>query len=226
VSGAAQILRKKNPPAKGRTPLAHLLHALNQPLTGLQCSLEVELAAPRAPDHYVRTIHESLTLIARMRLLVEAVRELTDEPPAADDVTPLALHTLLRAVAEDLHPVAEARQVAIEVRSDDSLVLQGSRRALWQQIFRFLESVLALTESGSVLRVAAEAVQGEGETARMSVTWKPGPAPEFSPFSKSELGLVITQAGWERRGAEWSRTRDGDFEVCLIRIPLGISMSS
>ena len=32
---------------KGRSPLAHLLHEFNQPLTGLQCSMELVVAGPR-----------------------------------------------------------------------------------------------------------------------------------------------------------------------------------
>jgi hypothetical protein len=38
-----------------RRPLAHLLHALNQPLTGLQCSLELAAADLRRPEEYDRT---------------------------------------------------------------------------------------------------------------------------------------------------------------------------
>ena len=68
---------------QGRSPLAHLLHALNQPLTGLQCSLELALASPRRREEYVRTLREGLQLIERMRILVEGVRELTAQSCAA-----------------------------------------------------------------------------------------------------------------------------------------------
>jgi len=55
-----------------------LLHALNQPLTGLQCSLELALVSPRPAEQYVRTLREGLELTGRMRVLVQAVRELAD----------------------------------------------------------------------------------------------------------------------------------------------------
>jgi hypothetical protein len=61
-----------------RTPLAQLLHALNQPLTGLQCSMEVALASPRTPEQYVHGLREGLELTERMRLLVGAIREVVD----------------------------------------------------------------------------------------------------------------------------------------------------
>src|SRR5277367_1520624 len=72
-----------HPEAKHRGALAYLLHALNQPLTGLQCSLELAVAGPRRPEQYVRTLQESLELTLRMRLLVEAIRELTDDQEAS-----------------------------------------------------------------------------------------------------------------------------------------------
>src|SRR5271155_2287298 len=56
-----------------RSPLGQLLHALNQPLTGLQCSMEVALAAPRTPEQYARGLREGLELTERMRTLVEAI---------------------------------------------------------------------------------------------------------------------------------------------------------
>src|ERR1700683_4169073 len=58
-------------------PLAVLLHELNQPLTGLQCSLELATVGSRTPEEYINTLHQGLDLVARMRLLVETVREIT-----------------------------------------------------------------------------------------------------------------------------------------------------
>ena len=67
-----------------RGPLAQLLHALNQPLTGLQCSMEVALASPRTVEQYAQGLREGLELTERMRALVEAIREVAD----VDAVTP------------------------------------------------------------------------------------------------------------------------------------------
>jgi hypothetical protein len=66
------------PPVSDFSPLTHLLHELNQPLTGLQCSLELAAVGPRTAQQYLRAIREGLGLVARMRMLVEALREVTD----------------------------------------------------------------------------------------------------------------------------------------------------
>src|ERR1700676_3753274 len=86
MSGAAPQLaspRATEILPRGRSPLAHLLHALNQPLTGLQCSMELALSGPRRPEECVRTLREGLELTERMRILVEAIRELTDSQPVS-----------------------------------------------------------------------------------------------------------------------------------------------
>jgi hypothetical protein len=84
-------------PPQNSSPLTHLLHALNQPLTGLQCSLELAVAGPRRTEQYIRTLREGLELSARMRLLVEAIRELTDTSPTdADKSEIFLLNTLLQ----------------------------------------------------------------------------------------------------------------------------------
>jgi len=61
-----------------RSPLAQLLHALNQPLTGLQCSMEVALGRPRTNEEYVQGLRQGLELTGRMRALVQAIREVAE----------------------------------------------------------------------------------------------------------------------------------------------------
>jgi hypothetical protein len=84
MSSAGVQLARSEAALNGRTPLAHLLHALNQPLTGLQCSLELALVELRSPEEYARTVREALHLTGRMRVLVEALREIADSEAVSD----------------------------------------------------------------------------------------------------------------------------------------------
>jgi C4-dicarboxylate-specific signal transduction histidine kinase len=203
---------------KARSPLAHLLHALNQPLTGLQCSLELAVAGPRPAEHCVRTLREGLELTLRMRILVEAIRELADAQPSdSQEVEPFLLDTLLRSTADDLLPVAETNHVRLVLMSPAGLPVRGDRRCLAPLLFRLLESALSLAGEGTELRIAATR---EPEHACLVVCWNSGPPPEYSPFSRQELGLLIAQSGWERAGAEWSRTQAGTTQTCTVRLPL------
>jgi signal transduction histidine kinase len=227
--------------ANGRSRLAHLLHALNQPLTGLQCSLELAAAAPRRAEEYVRTLREGLELTGRMRILVEAIRELADlqadlQPADSDAIETFQFDALLRDAVEELLPVAESRDAQLLLVSDAPLPVRGDRQDLAKLIFRFLESALSLTQNGSDLRiiltpeVPSEAASEPASELRSGATpqpahaclvviWNQGLRPEHSPFSPQELGLLIAQAGLERAGAEWTCTQRETRRTCTVRLP-------
>jgi len=201
---------------KGRSPLAHLLHALNQPLTGLQCSLELAAAGRRRPEEYVRTLREGLDLTARMRVLVEAIRELTDTQPEAGAVEIFRFDGLLRDTADDLRPVGEAMGVHLLPVSSMPLSVKADRRCLAALIFRLLESALALTQKGSDLQVV---LTPEPEQVCFAVSWTPGPPPQHSPFSRQELALLVAQDGFERAGWQWTHTWEKTVHICTVRLP-------
>ena len=207
--------------AKGRSLLAHLLHALNQPLTGLQCSLELATAGPRRADHYRRALGDGLQLTGRMRLLVEALRELADIQSAdATNVEPVMLDEMLGAIATDLLPVAESKRVRLQFNSQTPLMVRAQPNRLHTSLFRLVESALSLAREDSVLDL--EATLDDGKASAV-ISWKQGPAPEHSPYSRPELGLLIAQAAWEQLGSEWTHTQNAELQndgmhICTIRI--------
>jgi two-component system, OmpR family, sensor kinase len=219
ASGSQIAPEKKNSVARDRSLLSHLLHALNQPLTGLQCSLELAVAGSRTCEQYIRTLRDGLELTARMRVLVEAIRELADSEQPESEVTEiLSLDALVRETAEGLHPVAEAKQVQITLSGNASLPVRAGRQRLPAVIFRLLESALSLAEEESVLHIAMER---QKENGRIVAGWNEAePLPEYSPFSRPELGLLIASAGWKRAGGDWASERSGSLHTVTIRLPL------
>ncbi len=201
----------------GRSPLAYLLHALNQPLTGLQCSLELATATPRPAEDYVRTLHEALDLTARMRSLIEALREFAEPGPVApEDAGPVRLDGLLLATVCELEPVAEDRRIHLQVAAE-ALSVRGSRTGLASLLFRTLECALSLTEEGGDLCILAAPEAGR---AGVSFSWRPGAPPAHSPFSRPELGLLIAHANWQRLGAKCTLERKLEMQTCRIQLPL------
>jgi signal transduction histidine kinase len=215
--------------AASRSPLAQLLHALNQPLTGLQCSMEVALGRPRTHEQYVRGLRQGLELTGRMRALVEAIREVVEvEAEVEEDRAPqterTALASLLQDAVNELSPVAEAKNVRLALTlektgasssgktgsgetasgetssGETELAMTGKQPALARVIFRLLDSTLSMARPGTALRI--EAGSGTGQ-AGIRIEWQAeGPR---SAFSRPELGLLIVQARLERAGAEWER---------------------
>lgn len=210
-----------------RSPLEQLLHALNQPLTGLQCSMEVALAGPRTPEQYVQGLHEGLELTERMRALVEGLREVVDgekEKHEEPEMNTIDLKTLLREVVDDLEPVAEAKGVRIELdwTGAFSLALNAGRRRLGTVVFRIVESAIGLADAGSVLQIEAGGVTNGDNTnkdeAWIRLEWLAESS--GSAFSRAELGLLVAQAGWEHMGAHWERQRTENLETVTVRLPL------
>jgi signal transduction histidine kinase len=208
--------------AEARSPLAQLLHALNQPLTGLQCSMEVALAGPRTGEQYVRGLREGLELTERMRALVEAIREVVDgaeEKNAKPETT--ELEPVLREVWEDLKPVAEVKSVrmALDCATDSPLAVPVGRRRWAAVVFRLLESALSLAARGSVVRIETGGAGGAGENRDwVRIGWHAGSA--AAAFSRPELGLLVAQAVWERAGAAWERERIENRETVTVRLPI------
>jgi signal transduction histidine kinase len=191
-----------------RSPMAQLLHALNQPLTGLQCSMEVALACPRTPEQYAQGLREGLELTERMRALVEAMREITDiEEEKNEDkkkFKAMELTALLRETVEELRPVAEMNNVSIALdfpAASSSMVKAGGPQ-MAAVIFRLLDSVLSLAAPGSTLRIESGL---EPNATCIRMRWQAeGPR---SACSRPELGLLIAQARLQRSGAKWERAR-------------------
>ncbi len=207
--------------------LAQLLHALNQPLTGLQCSMEVALACPRTVEQYVQGLREGLELTERMRALVEAIREVAD----VDAVVPIArdsvrdseaktteMRTLLNEIVDDLAPVAESKGVHLALASSASdLMVRAKRPHLAALMFRLLESALSLAKWGTVLRIEADRRLNQAPShLRIRIEWR-AKASRLA-FSRSELGLLVVQAGLERVGAEWRREHTEDLETLTINL--------
>ena len=203
---------------KGRTPLAHLLHALNQPLTGLQCSLELAVAGPRPTDQYIRTLREGLDLVSRMRLLVEAIREVAvTQPSSREEPVFFRLETLLFDAAAELQAVAAARNVRIRVTADSALQVWADRARIATLFFRLLDSALNLSSEHTVLQVTAIA---EHDRACLSFSWSRGAAPEYSPFSRPDLGLLVAQTTWEQAGGSWDEIHTDAARTCVLRLCL------
>ena len=202
----------------GPSPLPYLLHALNQPLTGLQCSLELALSGPRATEQYVHCLRDGLELSERMRTLVEAIRELVDleqsEPEIAEAMD---LRKLLHETVRELEPVAESKCVRLVMECPCALPVSAGRQGTTTAMFRLLESALSLASPAHPLLIQAAR---EGEQVCVGIAWQgAGKATPASALSRPELGLLLAQASLCRAGMDWVRDSSEDREQITVRLP-------
>jgi signal transduction histidine kinase len=228
VSAAAPLRAEK------KSPLAQLLHALNQPLTGLQCSMEVALAIPRTPEQYASGLREGLVLTERMRALVEAMREVAEieeEKIAAGKrkfvLEAIDLRSVLQEIADELALVAEVKnvRVALDFPPGCSLGVKAERRQLGATVMRLLDSALNLATRGSLMEIAVRTAQDKekrhADEIEIRMRWQPE-EPARSSFSRPELGLLVAHAWLEHWGAEWERKFVDGRETLTLRLPLAL----
>jgi phospho-acceptor domain-containing protein len=189
-------------PASRFNPLAVLLHELNQPLTGLQCSLELATVGSRTPEQYLNALHQGLELVARMRMLVEALREVADTGQnASAPLDTIALDSLLRNTVDDLRPVADSRAILIDVDGKPFPRLCRVQHGVAATLFRVIDSALSLAAANSVLRIHLGALD---QQAAVAISWM-AESKETGRLALSppDLGLLVARASWESAGGQW-----------------------
>lgn len=206
----------------GPAAMGHLLHALNQPLTGLQCSLELATAGPRSTEQYLRTLRDGLALTARMRVLVEALRELADVERGQKEAVTLVLDAAVENVMSQFLPVADANGVRLHIDIRQTGLQVSSPPGLSNLLFRLGDAILSLARPGEFRII----VSRQNDQACVFLHWTAGPAPEQSPFSRAELGFLIAQAGFQKAGWDCRLARQGDNHTCTVLTPLVSSASS
>jgi phosphoglycerate-specific signal transduction histidine kinase len=208
LSGAVATLAQSGAEAASDfNPMAVLLHELNQPLTGLQCSLELATVGSRTAEQYLRALREGLDLVGRMRTLVEALREVADsehDGAVQDDSVrpePIALDSLVRSAVEDLQPVAESRSLQIDLAGDSFPRVCMARRTVASIPFRIIDSTLGLAAGHSILRIRLDT---QSQHAAIHFAWiVDSDEADRRPFSKPVLALLVARALWQQAGGQW-----------------------
>ena len=136
--------------------LPELLHALNQPLTSLRCSLELALLQPRDSDEYRRRLRESLKLTEDITVLASGIRELIDvEQPVAQPRAVL-LDKVLRSSTRELMPLADTEGIGISVLCTTALTALGDEQQLSTAVIYLLSFLLNRANKGGELNVQAK----------------------------------------------------------------------
>ena len=211
----------------GAARLAQLLHALNQPLTGLQCSMEVALAGPRTLEQYVQGLREGLVLTERMRALVEAIREVADveaelrrrgrtagarRRPSWKSSAGNGGRSRAGGRGEERSPHAGCSSAAIfDSRRIFVWLTEPEAAAAGALMFRLLDSALSLAEWGTALRIEAgmrikvRSGTNSNRVARQSVTVRSLPAGTGIVGGASGDGTSGSRAGSGSGTKTWRR---------------------
>jgi hypothetical protein len=121
--------------------VSDLFHSISQPLTALECGLELSLRRDETAAQF-RTRVETALVNAKLlhRRLLEA-RALQDAGDPGDTSLPIAVKGLLLQLREDLLPVAKSQKVKLEVMCEIAMV-RGNDARIRNGFFCLLEFLL------------------------------------------------------------------------------------
>jgi len=212
--------------------LPELLHALNQPLTSLRCSLEVTLLQPRDSDEYRKRLRESLKLAEDITVLASGIRELIEVerprlPPRA-----VAFDKVLQSSVRELLPLADSQSVRVSLVCAPSLAALGDTQALSTAIIYFFSFLLSLSSRGDDLniRAASEGAQIvlalELRKNSIEIQKPSGSRLEKPGSARAYLRLLVARRIFEVDGGSVFIEQSSSNAAILVRFPRLLSSTA
>jgi heavy metal sensor kinase len=142
-------------------------HELRTPLTAMRGEIDVTLSRPRSVAEYRRALEGLGGDVDRLTRLAEDLLTLAraDAGRLPLDQDTLNVSQLLRAVAEQLRPLAESKNISIEVRADDALVAWADEDKLLRVMLNLVDNALKFTPVGGRVMLSASRAAGQVELA-------------------------------------------------------------
>jgi hypothetical protein len=127
--------------AVGRDFASNVFHDLSQPLTALQCSLELALVHDQTIGEFRASVEAAVHAAESLRQRLLLLRALSDAEDPGDTSAPLALDRLLLQLREDMLPLFESAGRSFELSCEPVEVLANEGK-LTRGFFYLLEFLL------------------------------------------------------------------------------------
>jgi len=202
--------------------LEGLLHALNQPLTQLLCSIELALQKPRTQASYMETLSTALAQVERATLLSSVIQEVVQierKDGPQPDRTDFA--STLKNVLEDLAPVAESAGLSIRAGYFPPCPVQVSQGRLYQALLILLNQTLSAARKGNCVEISLQ--RGDGQLQLSITAAEPVDCATFQGSEPPELAVAKSIFGVSGGSILFSSPGSSlHAEVCL---PLGLELT-
>jgi hypothetical protein len=177
--------------ARQRAFVSDVFHSLSQPLTALQCSLELSLARDQTSQEFSASVEAALQNAERLRQRFLLLRELSEADDPGDVSAPVELRQLLQDLREDLLPICESAGGCFDLTCEPVQV-RGNAAKLTRAFFCLLEYLLGRSARAS-LSVGVERTNGHVEirmTLSDGLSSAVSSADLSNPISDGEFGIA------------------------------------
>ena len=220
MTGSADFALPAGPP--DNELVSEIFHALSQPLTALECGLEMSMRQDKTVAQ-LRNRMESLLATAQLlhqRLL--ELRALQDAGDAGDAAVPVAAESLLSQLGEDFLPIANSAKVKLLVKCRQAFV-HGNAARLRNGFFHLFEFLLRKCPSGGTVHVIARHRGSTDLEVRFRSCSPPGDA-HFAAFhgvNSRDLDLRIARRTFQAVGGALDFLQEPSGQIAaVVTLPL------
>ena len=144
-------------PSEQLDGVADLLHAMSQPITALECGLELSLRKDKTLVELRARLRASLFTARLLHQRLVEFRVLQDAGDPGETSRPVAMQAILRQLREDFLPVSQSAHVKLAVKCELAIV-QGDEARLRNGFFHLLEFLMRICPPHGHLRIFAGAL--------------------------------------------------------------------
>jgi len=132
-------------------------HELRTPLTVLKGQIEVTLNRSRSKTEYQDTLHHLASQVERLIRLSNALLFLSrsDQKQLSWEPTPLNLEELLGMILEQIQPLADEKQLALNTELCNELRVYGDTDHLIRLFLNLFDNAVKYTPSGGQINIQA-----------------------------------------------------------------------
>jgi signal transduction histidine kinase len=200
-----------------REYLSEAFHSLGQPLTALQCGLELAIAIPRSQKEYERRVGDALQSTSSLREMVAALRELVEAEDSGEDAVELDLGDLFSSLNDSLHKIATLYESGLDLESPHMIRILASQEKISAVVLFLAEQAVTCR---CCLRVKAERVDRNVEIRIETDGKKPAKESEARSWRDRVIEMRISAADnyiATLGGVLRTSTRGYNIELPLVR---------
>jgi signal transduction histidine kinase len=201
--------------------ISEVFHNLSQPLTALNCTLDLALQNDRTYEQLRASVQSALDHAERLRQRLLLVRALNDACEPGEPAPPTDLPALLRDLEEDLSPVFESAGRSFVLRTRcGPLLVPAERMRLMRCLLVLLEYLLVYLAEGETLGLTVVRRAAHQAEIRIEGAF----SLPIGPLDDGHLHsceIELTRRTFAAAGGEFALDRaTADRGVCVGTLPL------